>query len=140
MPPLPQDIKDQIRAFTPIAGNILRNPIDYGQNMMDIDKLTATVNIVMSWKGSDFLATFFGVGLAPPGTETILPKLLEEMHKATSTSSKPTAVILVPSIIPHTAAITFPVIQKIVATGAPVYYSFEGAARGIDLVLRHYHI
>jgi acyl-CoA synthetase (NDP forming) len=140
VPPLPQDIKDQICAFTPIAGNILRNPIDYGQNIMDIDKLRETVDIVMRWKGSDFLVAFSGAGLFPPEVEPLLPQMIEELHKATTVSSKPTAVILEPSIIPDMAAIILPAIQKIVATGAPVYYSFEGAAKSIDLVLKHYHI
>ncbi len=34
--PLPPEIVAQIREFTPIAGNILRNPVDYSQAMMTL--------------------------------------------------------------------------------------------------------
>lgn len=139
VPPLPQDIKDLICSFTPVAGNILRNPIDYGQIMLDTDKLMKTVNIVMDWKGSDFLVTFFHVQMYSLQNETFYPLIMKEIHEAAARHNKPTAIIQEPTM-PHEDAILFPTIQNIAAMKIPVYQSYEGASRGIDLVLKHFHI
>lgn len=45
VPPLPQEIRNWIGEFTPLAGNILRNPIDYSQNWMEHEKLLRTVQL-----------------------------------------------------------------------------------------------
>lgn len=139
VPPLPQDIRDNIRSFTPIAGMSLRNPIDYLPNIKEIDKLIKTVNIVMGWRGGDFLATFFHVRMTVLKDKAILPEIIKEIHGANAGHNKPMAVIL-DSSMPDKEGIMFPTIQKIAATQVPVYLSAEGAARGIDRVLKHYNL
>jgi len=54
VPPLPQEIRNWIGEFTPLAGNILRNPIDYSQTMMQPEKLLRTIHIISQWEGIDF--------------------------------------------------------------------------------------
>ena len=141
VPSLPQDIIDRLRSFTPAAGNILRNPIDYGQNIMEIEKLIETVNILTGYRGSDFLVTFFGAALAVYQGNNTSTEISEKLHQATvKGSSKPIAVVLAHDNLPNMAALIFPAVEKISATGAAVYYSFESAAKSIDLVLKHYHM
>jgi acyl-CoA synthetase (NDP forming) len=138
VPQLPQDIKDQIRSFTPIAGNIIKNPLDVG-GLNDIDKLAKIARIVTDWKGSDLLVTFFNVKWDFKESTETMRRLIKEIRKATATSHKPIAVVQETNM-PDKDAIMYPIIQYIASLEIPVYQSFEGAARGIDLVLKHNHI
>lgn len=138
VPPLPQKVRDQIRSFTPIAGNILRNPIDYSQTMLEVDKLVETAKIATQWEGSDFLTIFFAAAQFAWGMEDKVLQMVDGVFKAARLNSKPTAAVMVPGIVPELAAQTFPIIQKIVSIGIPVYYSFDGAAKAIDLVLSYH--
>jgi acyl-CoA synthetase (NDP forming) len=133
VPGLPEEITRQIREFTPAAGNILRNPVDYSQSMMNIPNLKRTVDIVSRWDGVDFLVDFMRIGQSPRlGTFSVGWVL------ATAGASKPTAVVLEPSLTPEEASEILSGIEKCAAAHLPVYYSFTSAANAINLVLNYY--
>jgi len=140
VPQLPPEVIRQIREFTPPAGNILRNPIDYSQTMMFADRISKTVDIVAQWEGIDFLVKFIRGGQSPQsGNPSNQP-----VHSSggsfikSGTSSKPTAIILEPSILPEESAGIFNSLQECVSARLPVYYSFASAANAINLFL-NYH-
>jgi acyl-CoA synthetase (NDP forming) len=62
VPPLPSETITQIREFTPIAGNILRNPVDYSQAMVNPEGVIKTFIILSRWEGTDFIVTFVRTG------------------------------------------------------------------------------
>jgi len=62
VPAIPKEIVAQIRAFTPIAGNILRNPVDYSQAMTNIEGIVKTFAILSRWEGADFFVMFIRTG------------------------------------------------------------------------------
>ncbi len=137
VPALPQEIREQIREFTPIAGNILRNPIDYSQTIVEIEKLVRTVNIISRWEGVDFLIGFFSPGHTPPSVRSRIPEMVDGMLEGSRASSKPMAIVFQLSNLPEEAKEILPLIQKCVSSRLPIYDSFAGAANAISLVLSH---
>jgi len=140
VPQLPPEIIRQIREFTPPAGNILRNPVDYSQTMIYPDRLSKTIDIILRWERVDFLVKFMRTGQSPqPGGISGQSFLLREGTSAKDGApSKPVAVVLEPSILPEEAKGIFAVLQECVSSRLPVYYSFASAANAINLVLSYH--
>lgn len=138
VPALPQEIRNQIREFTPAAGNILRNPIDYSQTMIEPGKLAKTVGIISNWDGIDLLMGFMRPTLAAASIRGRMGDMINEILEGSRLGSKPVGLVIEPSTLAQEAKEIFPIIQKCVSLGLPVYYSFAGAASAISIVLSHY--
>jgi len=65
VPQLPKEIIAKIREYTPVAGNILRNPVDYSDSLAFPDKVEKTLNLITDWDGADFLVKFIRTGQTP---------------------------------------------------------------------------
>jgi acyl-CoA synthetase (NDP forming) len=140
VPPIPQEIVAQIREFTPIAGNILRNPVDYSQAMMNTEGVLKTFAILSSWDGADFLITFVRTGQFTSSriSETWVENLLmSKFPIKQGLFPKPVAMVIEPSLMPEEAEAILAAIHSSIASGLPVYYSFATAANAINLVLTH---
>jgi len=137
VPPLPREIRNRICEFTPLAGNILRNPIDYSQALIELDKFVKTISIISQWEGIDSMIGFVRISQAPPITRGRLLDVLNRMLEASKTFSKPIAMVLEPSILPEEQKGIFSLIRKCVSLRVPVYYSFASVANSISLVLSH---
>ena len=139
VPPLPHDITSQIREFTPPAGNILRNPVDYSQTMMYPERVARTIDIITQWEGTDFLVWFMRLGQSQQaGGLRGNPLMMGGPFSASGrVSSKPLAIVLEPSIFPEESEGIYALLQQYVSSGLPVYYSFASAANAIDLVLNY---
>jgi acyl-CoA synthetase (NDP forming) len=137
IPPLVESIRSKIREYSDAAGNMLRNPMDYGQNIAELDKLRKTVSLVSHWKDIDLVTVFLGAGVFTRVMKGMAFDLVNEVYKASREASKPMAVVFVPSFIPQEAADTFPVLEQFISLKLPVYYSFGGAASAISKVIQH---
>ena len=139
VPPLPPEIVAHIREFTPAAGNILRNPVDYSQSMMNLEGVSKTFDIISKWEGADFLVTFVRPGQSPPSriSEDHLNFLVSRFSVKQGHLPKPVAMVLEPSIMPQEAEAILAAIRGCISFGLPVYYSFAAAANAINLVLSH---
>ncbi|MGA8849673.1 MAG: CoA-binding protein [Dehalococcoidia bacterium] len=139
VPPLPPEIVAQIREFTPIAGNILRNPVDYSQAMFDLEGVIKTFDILSRWDGADFLVTFVRTGQFTTSriSEDHLNLLMSRFSVKQGLFPKPVAMVLEPSIVPEEAEAILAAIRGCISLGLPVYYSFAAAANAINLVLNH---
>ncbi len=139
VPQLPQEIIGQIREFTQAAGNILRNPIDYSQSMMNLENVSKTIDIVSRWEGIDFLVKFMRTGqstqLMGLGDGSFL--MMGRAFVKSGASSKPMAIVLEPSLLPEEAEGILASLQECVSSRLPVYYSFASAANAINLVLSY---
>jgi acyl-CoA synthetase (NDP forming) len=140
LPAIPPHIVAQIRQFTPVAGNILRNPVDYSQAMMNTEGVAKTLAILSNWDAADFLVMFIRTG------QFTMPRLAERQLRNLTTSGlvtdqgyfpKPVAMVLEASIVPKEAEAIFAAIRTCVSSRLPVYYSFAAAANAINLVLTH---
>jgi acyl-CoA synthetase (NDP forming) len=139
VPPLPPEIVAQIREFTPIAGNILRNPVDYSQAMTNLEGVIKTFGILSKWEGTDFIVTFVRTGQFTTSriSEDHLNLLMSRFAIKQGLLPKPVAMVLEPSILPKEAEAILTAIQSCISSGIPVYYSFAAAANAINLVLDH---
>lgn len=139
VPQLPQEIISQIREFTQAAGNILRNPIDYSQSMMNLENVSKTIDIISRWEGIDFLVKFMRTGqstqLMGLGGGSFL--VVGRTFAKSGASSKPVAIVLEPSLLPEEAKGILASLQECVSSRLPVYYSFASAANAINLVLSY---
>jgi acyl-CoA synthetase (NDP forming) len=137
VPPLPPEIIAQIREFTAIAGNILRNPVDYSQAMVTLEDVMRTFSILSRWDGADFLVTFVRTGQTPRISQDHMDLLMSRFSVKQGLFPKPVAMVLEPSIVPREAEAILAAIRGCISFGLPVYYSFATAANAIDLVLDH---
>ncbi|HUW45679.1 MAG TPA: CoA-binding protein [Dehalococcoidia bacterium] len=139
VPPLPPETIAQIREFTPIAGNILRNPVDYSQAMMNLEGVIKTLGILSRWDGADFLVTFVRTGQFTTSriSEDHLNLLMSRFSVKQGLFPKPVAMVLEPSIMPKEAEAILAAIRGCISAGLPVYYTFAAAANAINLVLNH---
>jgi acyl-CoA synthetase (NDP forming) len=137
VPPLPQEMRNWIRKFTPLAGNILRNPIDYSQNMMEPEKLLRTVRIILQWEGIDFLIWFLDVLWVRLNEMDRVHKIIERILAESKAALKPLAIVVQTDISPEQTKKGYSFVQKCVAFELPIYYSFASAANAISLVLSH---
>jgi acyl-CoA synthetase (NDP forming) len=137
VPPLPESIRSKIREYSEAAGNMLRNPIDYGQNMWEAGKFSKTIGIINRWTDVDFITVYLGAGMMPPKMVSMVTKLVSDVFEDTKEESKPLAIVFVPSIVPDEAVASYPVIKQLVDLKLPVFYSFAGAASAISKVIQH---
>jgi acyl-CoA synthetase (NDP forming) len=140
VPAIPREMVDQIREFTPIAGNILRNPVDYSQAMFDMMSVVKTFGILATWQGADFLIMFVRTGqfTASRISDNQLRHLLMSRFPIKQGQfPKPVAMVIEPSIMPQEAKAILSAIDNSVSSGLPVYFSFASAATAINLVLSH---
>jgi acyl-CoA synthetase (NDP forming) len=139
VPPLPPEIIAQIREFTPIAGNILRNPVDYSQAINNLEGVVKTFMILSAWEGTDFIVTFVRTGQFTTSriSEDHLNLLMTRFAVKQGDLPKPVAMVLEPSILPNEAEAILTAIRGSISHGLPVYYSFAAAANAINLVLNN---
>lgn len=135
--PLPPEIIAQIREFTPIAGNILRNPVDYSQAMMSFEGVIKTFAILSEWEGADFIVTFIRTGQFTTyrSAEDHVNLLMSRFSVKQGQLPKPLAMVIEPSVMPEEAKAILVAIRGAIASELPVYYSFAAAANAINLVL-----
>jgi acyl-CoA synthetase (NDP forming) len=140
VPPIPPDIVAQIREFTPVAGNILRNPVDYSQAMTNTEGVIKTFDILSRWEGIDLLVIFVRTGQFTTSriSDTWVRNLLMTSFPIKQGFfPKPLAMVLEPSVMPEEAEAILAAIRGAIASELPVYYSFATAANAIGLVLTH---
>jgi len=135
IPLLSDDVKHKIRSFTPIAGNILANPIDYGQTIWETEKLIKTVDIVMRAENIDFIVLFFSVRDRLP-SESIF-RLINHVLGQNKVPAKPMALILNPSVIPEEVTAAFNLINRLSTLKLPIYFSYSQAARAINSLITY---
>ena len=137
LPPLPDSIRKKLMGFSQLAGNMLRNPIDYSQDMISSDKLINAVDILTDWDEVNFCVGFFRPSQMPPGVWLIMLKWSQALVKAYLGSRKPLAFICDNAVLPERHAITFGLWQEFVKAHVALYYSYAGAAEALRLVVRH---
>jgi len=137
VPPLPQEIRNRIGEFTPLAGNILRNPIDYSQNMTEPEKLLKTVHIISQWEGIDFLILFLDLAWVSLSEMDGMYKIIDGILAESRAALKPIAIVVQTDISPEEVKKVYSFVQKCVFSELPIYYSFASAANAIHLALIH---
>ncbi|MBW2334447.1 MAG: CoA-binding protein [Deltaproteobacteria bacterium] len=138
VPPLPKEKIREILGFTSYAGNILKNPIDYGQYLTETDRVSKMIDIVSRWDEVNFAVKFYVPTMYSSITdlEKRMKPLVYFLTKS-GTSPKPTSVVIEPGVLPRETEFYEQIVKQCVSAKLPVYYSFEDAALSIDLMLRY---
>lgn len=139
VPRLPSELINQIRTFTPPAGNMLMNPVDYGQTLYEVEKFVEAISIVSQWKGIDFLTLFICPGMVQGQVAQIMDAMLKVCTalKSVTASIKPLALVIVLTLALSREEITelSTAIQSFAPVKLPVYYSLDGAGGAILHIL-----
>jgi acyl-CoA synthetase (NDP forming) len=135
VPRLPSELVNQIRAFTSPAGNMLMNPVDYGQTLHEVDKFVEAIHIVSRWEGIDFLTLFICPSMAQGNISPIMDAMLKvgTALKLGTASVKPLAIVIVRTLALSREEITelSVVMHSFASLNLPVYCSFDGVASAI---------
>ncbi|MEW6142568.1 MAG: CoA-binding protein [Chloroflexota bacterium] len=134
IPPLPAAIREQLTSFTPLEGNILHNPIDYSQNIIEFDKVADATRILARWDEIDFIVGYVRPNLAAPHFLDRISPMISAMLEGTRPSGKPLVIVLQPGVPPYVASQMSKITDKFIAEGLPIFYSFRGAAGAINAV------
>ena len=137
LPPLPDKIRQKLLGFSQLAGNMLRNPIDYSQNMIASDELIRAVDILTDWDEADFCVGFIRPSQMPPYAWSFMEKWGQSMFTAYRGSRIPLAFICDNAVLPERHTATYSIWQKFVKAHIPLYYSYPGAAEALRLVVQH---
>ena len=136
VPELPEEIRSRIGEFTQAAGNILRNPVDYSQSVVEPENFAKAIGIVSEWEGIDciigFLMAFSRQSIMAGG---LMSLATEGILGGSKVASKPMGMMFEPRILPEEVELVFPLMEKFVSSGVPLYYSFARAAQALSLYL-----
>lgn len=135
VPALPHDVVEQLREFSSDAGNILRNPIDYSQDLWQPGKTVKMAGIATASSVIDLLLVFTSAGLFSSKSGSKLPEYAEMIVAAMKGCSKPAASVVELSASPEEQALMFTLFQKLVQAEFPVFFSASSAARAISTLL-----
>ena len=137
LPPLPEQVQHELMSFSQLAGNMLRNPVDYSQDMLESSNLIRAIQVLTAWDGIDFCVGFFRPSQLPPPAWEIVMTWGEALVKAYLESRKPVAFVCDSAVIPERHSKLFPVLQSFINSKVALYYTFPGAARAISMVVEY---
>jgi len=137
VPALSQEIVDRLREFSSDAGNILRNPIDYSQDMWQTGKLLRTIDVAMSSPVIDLLLIFTSAGLFSSKSGSRMAEYSAMVVQAMQECAKPAVAVVELSVAPEQQAMMYTLFEGLVDARFPVFYSAPSAARAIRALLEN---
>jgi acyl-CoA synthetase (NDP forming) len=134
LPAVTDNIRKKLLGFTQQAGNMLRNPIDYSQSMLESGSMRKAIQILTDWEEIDFCVGFFRPSQMTAGflgSMHVMDGIIGEAYQA---SQKPVVFIFECSVQPERQDIIYQMIHKAILSGKPLYYGFAAAAEALRLV------
>jgi len=137
LPPLPEQVQREIISFSQLAGNMLRNPVDYSQDMLESSNLIRAIQVLTAWEGIDFCVGYFRPSQLPPPAWSIVIMWGEALVNAYLNSHKPVAFVCDSAVTPERHNKLYPVLQSFIKSRVALYYSFPGAACALSKVVEY---
>ncbi|MDY7030814.1 MAG: CoA-binding protein [Thermodesulfobacteriota bacterium] len=140
VPPLDKEISEQLYEFTPVVGNILRNPIDSQLVFWDPNQFANTINIVSDWEKIDFLISPL-IGGVPSeyGPVMSYDVIGEKIAEWKTPTLKPMALVMETSTRPDVSQRAFSAQQQFASAGFPVYPTVARAANAISKFIEYHN-
>ena len=140
LPPLPEDLKKRLLQFNPLAGSILKNPLDV-PSLLQESRFKETVTTISSWEDTDLIVTFL---LSPdifPSYFGGYDQVVNIVQQSSKASSKPIAIVLQSANNPKTFNEMFLAQESLASCGLPVYPTIPRAANAINkfLIYHQWH-
>ena len=134
LPAVTDKIRKELLGFSQAAGNMLRNPIDYSQSMHNPESISKAIRLLTEWDQIDLCIWFFRPSQMPDNFLDMVSQAAGMITVAFEASAKPVAQIIEHGVTPVRQSLAFEMVQKVAASGRPVYYSFPAAAQALRLV------
>ncbi len=140
LPPLPEEIKRELKKFTRLAGNIFRNPVDMSDIINIPPEMGHAVRVVGNWTGIDLLILHLGVEIGPYSLLdlNVLDALGETLIGAAKEVGKPAAIVAHSICCAEGYQKVFKLQQMCSEGGLPFYPSIRRAASAINKVIEYY--
>jgi acyl-CoA synthetase (NDP forming) len=140
LPTIPDDIRSGLKKFIPVAGNILKNPLDIGGIFASPCEIGHTIEAVGEWTGVDLLIFSTGIGLAGDYVVKLnfMQPAVEAFIKTAKEIGKPAAVVVHAVYSLRAYQGFFQARQMCAEAGIPFYSSVQQAANSIDKLIRYH--
>jgi len=140
LPPIPVDIRNELKKFVPVAGSIFRNPLDIAGVLNNPPKMGQVIRIVSGWKEIDLLILHLGVELSgyPISRRNLLQPRAEALIGAARDADKPVALVVHAVYSAASYQGFFKVRQMCSEAGLPFYTSIRQAADAIDKLIGYH--
>jgi acyl-CoA synthetase (NDP forming) len=140
LPPLPNEIKDELKKFLPVAGNIFKNPVDMS-GVHSFQTIAQSIKLVGDWSEVDLIITHIGVEIGPDAMmkKNLLEPVADVFIRATKEVGKPAALVAYAFYTAPACLGILKVQQMCCEAGLPFYPSIQRAANAIDKLIRYYH-
>jgi acyl-CoA synthetase (NDP forming) len=139
VPPFPQDLRQELRAFTSSAGTGIANPVDTSPDVYWEPALyRETARIVSEHDGIDVVLVMFAVVQAVRRGVQELRSQIEAIIDVGKTINKPLVVVLFTSGMVEAEKIAGEVQGQCLEAGFPVYPTMGRASRAINHMISYY--
>jgi acyl-CoA synthetase (NDP forming) len=139
VPPFPQDLRQELRAFTTSAGTGIANPVDTSPDVYWEPALyRETARLVSEYDGIDIILVMFGAVQAAKRGVQELKRQIEAVIDAGKAMSKPLAVVVFTAGMVEAEKIAGEVQVQCLEAGFPVYPTMGRAARAINHMISYY--
>lgn len=139
VPPFPQDIRQELRAFTTSAGTGIANPVDTSPDVYWEPALyRETARIVSEYDGVDVVLVMFGVVQAVRRGVQELRSQIEAIVELGKTVNKPLAIVLFTAGMVEAEKIAGEAQGQCLEAGFPVFPTMGRAARAINHMISHF--
>ena len=140
LPPLPETIKNELKKFMPVTGNIFTNPVDFNLLYIHPEKVAQAVKVVGSWSGIDLLILHLKVESthATLIEQGLLEPLAEAFIGAAKQVDKPVALVVHAIHSAESYQGFLKVQQMCLEAGIPCYLSIQHTLNAIDKLVKYY--
>ena len=139
VPPFPQDLRQELRAFTTSAGTGIANPVDTSPDVYWEPALyRETARIVSEHDGIDVVLVMFAAVQAVKRGVQELRSQIEAIVDVGKTINKPLVIVLFTAGIVEAEKIAGEVQGQCLEAGFPVYPTMGRAARAINHMISYY--
>jgi acyl-CoA synthetase (NDP forming) len=133
VPPFPQELRQELRKFTPPAGTGLRNPIDTSADVYwDPASFAKTVKLIADYDGVDVLFVMLNALFAVRHGFQTLREQIEAIIEVGQGTDKPLAIVLRTSGVIEAEKLAHEVQGQCLRGGFPVYPSVSQAAQAMN--------
>jgi len=139
LPMLPDRIKDELKSFLPIAGNIFRNPVDIS-GIRSFQDMARSIKLVGGWSDADLLILHIGIEIGPNVmmNANVLEPVANIFIRAATEVGKPSALVAYAFYGGQTYQQILKVQQMCYEIGLPFYPSIQRAASAIDKLIKYH--
>jgi acyl-CoA synthetase (NDP forming) len=139
VPPFPQDLRQELRAFTTSAGTGIANPVDTSPDVYWEPALyRETARIVSGYDGIDVVLVMFAVVQAVRRGVQELRSQIEAIVDVGKTINKPLAIVLFTAGMVEAEKIAGEVQGQCLEAGFPAFPTLGRAARAINRMISYY--